>query len=200
MHFLKIYSTVVSFYTLKTFRPSSLHCFRDIRVEKTFAEWVIVNVTMKMSYNQKINFGKYDWKSYLLRHINIIIAHKNLILLKQDFSHVAFLQHRVKTKPGESECLYSHGWYLLEVFGLLRNSYRAVLEYGSSAYGIAFAEKANEAESSVILHQKTLCILFQNLSFSKKYNQISMRIWGSLDLPCISLRIKCHHSQIVFRS
>ena len=63
---------------------------------------------MEMSYNQKINFGKYDGKSYLLRHINIIIAHRNLILLK-DLSHVAFLQHRVKTKPGESECLYSQG-------------------------------------------------------------------------------------------
>ena len=64
---------------------------------------------MEMSYNRKVNFGKYDWKSYLLRHINIIIAPKNLILLEQDFSHVAFLQHRVETKPGESECLSSQG-------------------------------------------------------------------------------------------
>ena len=45
-----------------------------------------------MSYNQKVKFRKYDLKSYLLRHINITIAHKNLILLKQEFSHVSFLQ------------------------------------------------------------------------------------------------------------
>ena len=64
---------------------------------------------MEMSYNQKNNFGEYDRKSCRLRHITIIIAHKNLILLKQDFSHVAFLLHRVKTKPGKSECLYSQG-------------------------------------------------------------------------------------------
>ena len=96
---------------------------------------------MEMSYStiKKSIFDKYDWKSYLLRHINIIIAHKNLILLKQDFNHVAFLQHRVKTKPGESECLDSQGWYVVKVFGLLCNPYRAVLEDVSSAYGIAFA-------------------------------------------------------------
>ena len=46
-----------------------------------------------MSCNQNINFDKYNWKSYLLRHINLVIAHKNLILLKQEFSLVAFLQH-----------------------------------------------------------------------------------------------------------
>ena len=49
---------------------------------------------MKMSYNHKIDFGKYDLKSYLLRHINITIAHKNLSLLKQVFSHVVFLVER----------------------------------------------------------------------------------------------------------
>ena len=38
-----------------------------------------------MSYNQKINFGINDWKTYLLRHIHITIAHKNLILLKQEY-------------------------------------------------------------------------------------------------------------------
>ena len=27
-------------------------------------------------------------------------------LLKLEFSHVAFLEHRVETKPGEWECLY----------------------------------------------------------------------------------------------
>ena len=37
---------------------------------------------------------------------NITIAQNNLILLKQEFSHVAFLQHRVETKPGEWECFY----------------------------------------------------------------------------------------------
>ena len=46
-------------------------------------------------------------KSHLLRHINVTITHKNLILLKQEFSHVAFWQHRVETKPGETDCLYS---------------------------------------------------------------------------------------------
>ena len=45
---------------------------------------------MEMSSNQKINFGKYDWKGYLLRLINITIAHKNLPLLKQDCRNVAF--------------------------------------------------------------------------------------------------------------
>ena len=64
-------------------------------------------VTMEMSYNQKFNFGKYDQKSYLLRYIHITIAHKNLILLKQEFSHVGFLLHRVETQPGELECLHS---------------------------------------------------------------------------------------------
>ena len=63
---------------------------------------------MEMSYDQKINFGKHNSKSYLLHHINIIIAHRNLISLK-DLSHVAFLQHRVTTKPRESERLYSQG-------------------------------------------------------------------------------------------
>ena len=46
-------------------------------------------------------------KSHLLRHINITIPHKSLILLKQEFSHVAFLQYRVETKPGELECFCS---------------------------------------------------------------------------------------------
>ena len=91
---------------------------------------------------KKSIFGTYDWKIYLFCHINIVIAHKNLILLKQGFSHVAFLQHRVKTKPGKLECLHSQGWYLLKVFGLLSNPYRGVLEDVSSAYGIAFAEES----------------------------------------------------------
>ena len=69
-----------------------------------------------MSYNHKINFDKYDWKSYLLRHINIKIAHKTLILLKQEFSHVALLQHRIETKPVESERLYRQCWYLIKMF------------------------------------------------------------------------------------
>ena len=61
-----------------------------------------------MSYNQKIYFNKYDWKSYLLRHIIITIAHKNSILSKQEFSHVGFLQHRVKSKPGgRNACIVS---------------------------------------------------------------------------------------------
>ena len=57
-----------------------------------------------MSYYQKINFGKNDQKSYLLRHINMTIAHKNLILLEQ-VSHVAFFSHRVQAKPGKWECV-----------------------------------------------------------------------------------------------
>ena len=64
---------------------------------------------MEINYNKNINFGKYDRNSYLLGHINIIIAHKNLNSLKQDFSHVAFLHHKVTTEPGESKCLYSQG-------------------------------------------------------------------------------------------
>ena len=43
---------------------------------------------------------------YILRHIYKTIARKNLILLKQEFSPVAFLQHTAKTTPGEWECLY----------------------------------------------------------------------------------------------
>ena len=59
------------------------------------------NVTMEMSYYQKINFHKNDLKSYLLRHINTTIAHKHLILLKQEFSHIAFLHQSVQTKLGK---------------------------------------------------------------------------------------------------
>ena len=62
---------------------------------------------MEMSYNQKSISVNMIEKSYLLCHINITIAHKNFLLMKQEFSHVAFLQHRVEKKPGESECLYS---------------------------------------------------------------------------------------------
>ena len=50
------------------------------------------NATMEISYNRKINFCKYDRKSYVLPHINMTIAHKNLILLKLEFRHVAFSQ------------------------------------------------------------------------------------------------------------
>ena len=41
---------------------------------------------------QKISVGECDLKSYLLpvHNINITIAQKNLILLKQEFSHVVF--------------------------------------------------------------------------------------------------------------
>ena len=122
-----------------------------------------------MSYNQKINFGKYDWKSYPLRHINIVIAHKNLILLKQDFSHVAFFQPRVKSEPAESECLCSQGWYLLKVFGLLRNPCRAVLDYVSSAYRIAFAVeskrgwKQREFAPKNAIHFVSKLIIFQRV-------------------------------------
>ena len=66
-----------------------------------------VNATMEMSYNRKISFGKYDLKRCLLRHITTTIAHNNIILFKLEFIHVAFLQRRVETKPGESECLYN---------------------------------------------------------------------------------------------
>ena len=52
---------------------------------------------MKMSYNCKMNFGKYDRKSYLLRHINLTIVHKNLSLLKQEFSLIVFLVERLET-------------------------------------------------------------------------------------------------------
>ena len=54
---------------------------------------------MEMSYTQKINFGKYDWKSYLLRHIYLTIAHKTLSFLKQEFSNVAFLQRSDEKNP-----------------------------------------------------------------------------------------------------
>ena len=62
-------------------------------------------------------------------------------------------------------------------------------------------KKANEAEKSAISHQKTKSILFQNLSFSKveQVESDTGRIWGNQDLTCISPRIKCQHSQIVFR-
>ena len=48
-------------------------------------------------------------KGYLLRYINITIAHTNLFYLKQKFSHLVFLVEMVETKPEESECLYSQG-------------------------------------------------------------------------------------------
>ena len=144
MHFLKNFSKAISFSIFKIFRPSSLHCFRDIRVEKPFAakrqNESIANVTMEMSYNKKISCGKYDWEGSLLCHINITIAHQNFILLKQEFCHVAFLQHKVETKPGESECLYSQCWYLMEMFDNCIT--RIALSWNnnvSSAYRIAFA-------------------------------------------------------------
>ena len=56
---------------------------------------------------QNSHFGKMIEKSYLLRHINMAIAHKNLLLLKQEFCHIAFLQHSVETKLEKSKCLYS---------------------------------------------------------------------------------------------
>ena len=102
-------------------------------------------------------------KSYLLCHINITIAHKNFLLMKQEFSHVAFLQHRVETKPGESECLYSQCWYFLKMID--HNVTRIALSWNdsvSSAYRIAFAEEYERGRKQLaILHQKTQSILFQ---------------------------------------
>ena len=69
----------------------------------------------------------------------IVIAHENLILLKQDLEPRCLFAKQSKNKAGESECLYSQGLCLLKVFGLLHNPYRSVLEYVSSAYRIAFA-------------------------------------------------------------
>ena len=54
-------------------------------------------------------------KKFLLHHIDMAIAHQNLLLLKQKFSHTAFLQHRVETKPGESKYLYRYCWCLLKM-------------------------------------------------------------------------------------
>ena len=34
-------------------------------------------------------------KIYLLHHIKLTIAHKNLIFLKQEFCHLSFLQHTI---------------------------------------------------------------------------------------------------------
>ena len=41
---------------------------------------------MEMNYNQKINFGRHDWKSYLLRHINFTMAHKNLFYWNENLT------------------------------------------------------------------------------------------------------------------
>ena len=150
-----------------------------------------------MSYNHKINFGKYDWKKYLLRHINITIARTNFVLLKQEFSHLGFLAERVETKPGKSECLYSQCWYLLKIFD--HYVARIALFWNDdvlSAYRIAFAvERKRGRKQRTILHPKTQSILFQNSSFSKKQNQIPVRILGSRDLTCISPWIKCHYNE-----
>ena len=123
-----------------------------------------------MGYNHKINFGKYDWKSYLLSHIKVTIAHTNLILLKQEFSHVVFLVERVETKDEGLECLYSQGWYLLKIFdhcvACIALSWNDDV---SSVYRFAFAgERKRGRKQRAILHQKTQSILFQNSSFSKK--------------------------------
>ena len=47
-------------------------------------------------------------KNYLLHHINLTIAHKNLILLKLEFSHVDFLQHRIFIENVRSFCSLYH--------------------------------------------------------------------------------------------
>ena len=44
---------------------------------------------------------------YYITLIYVTIAHKSLILLKQEFSHAAFLHHRVEAKPKKWKCVYS---------------------------------------------------------------------------------------------
>ena len=143
---------------------------------------------MEISYNRKINFSKYNWKSYVSRHINITITHKNLILLKQEFRHVAFsqlTQGRNKAQRLEmfAQCTVK-GWYLMKIFDPHCVACIAVSSNNSvsSAYRNAFAEKANEAESSAILHQKTKSILSQNSSFSKM-EQVESHTGESLGQP-----------------
>ena len=62
-------------------------------------------------------------------------------------------------------------------------------------------ENVNESESSAILHQKMQSILLQNSSFSKM-KQVELDTGenlGRLRSDVYNPRIKCHHSQIVFR-
>ena len=44
---------------------------------------------------------------YYITLIYVTIAHKSLILLKQEFSLAAFLHHRVQAKPKKWKCVYS---------------------------------------------------------------------------------------------
>ena len=114
-----------------------------------------------MSYNQKINFSKYDWKSYLLCHINITIAHKNLILLKQRFSHVEFSQQRVETNPeGGNDCIVSVDiyWKSSIIAQPLSCCLGMIMSHQHTA--LLLQKNANETESSAILHQKAQSILF----------------------------------------
>ena len=64
---------------------------------------------------------------------------KNEILIKQEFSQVAFLQRRVETKPGELECLYSQCRYLLQMFDDCRAPIAVPWNDNVSAYCIVFA-------------------------------------------------------------
>ena len=53
---------------------------------------------MEMSNYQKSILVKVIKNVIYYVTLNVTIAHKNLILLKQKFSHVAFLHNRVETK------------------------------------------------------------------------------------------------------
>ena len=65
--------------------------------------------------------------------------------------------------------MYSQGCYFLRVFGLLRNPYRAVLEYVLSAYRIAFAgesergRKQREFAPKHAIHFVSKLIIFQRV-------------------------------------
>ena len=99
MHFLKTFSGSLSFLSLKNFSRlahigSEIFGLKKRLQQKGKVNQIIVNVTM--DYNQKINkvtikkstLVNMIEKSFLLHHINMTIMHKNLISLKQEFSHI----------------------------------------------------------------------------------------------------------------
>ena len=107
-HFSLIFFCGLNFSFISTeFENLSLVCLILLAIltfkhkKKTTSHFIEVSAAEK-----KCNFNKFFLllkndekiceKIYLLRHIKLTIAHKNLIFSKQEFCHVSFLQHTVE--------------------------------------------------------------------------------------------------------
>ena len=100
--FLKICSMVISFSIFKKFQPSNLYCFRDIRVEKTFAakrlsKCVFLQINTYLCENSLYGYSQSAYRSCYSCETALVKIHNDILSILDAKSNAVVLLFDLST-------------------------------------------------------------------------------------------------------